>query len=166
MMVLGIDPGLDGAVAFLSHNRMPDVFDLPTQAIEGGGSIRRRIDARGLRKLIRDHCPATEPVMVVIESLSAGQRPGSDRTSSAQSVGSQYRTRGALEATLELLGLFPREVHAMTWKRWYGIGKDKKDSLQVARELYPSLMDALRTKSTHNRGEALLIARWALQNLT
>lgn len=166
MIVIGIDPGVSGAIAFLSHSRLPDVVDLPTVPIDGGGTVTRRVHAPALRSLIRERCPKDEPVRAVIESLSAGQRPESGRTSSAQTVGSQYRTRGAIEATLELLGLRPHEVHATKWKRFYGIGKDKKHSLQVARELYPACAEQLRRVGDHNRAEALLIARWALQNLT
>lgn len=161
MIVLGIDPGLDGACAFLSHTGRADIVDLPTAEIETGGTVRRRIHAPTLRSLIRCHCPAGEPVIAVIEDLSAG-----GRNSSAQTVGSQYRTRGAIEATLELIGLTPHIVHAATWKRWYGISKDKKNSLQIARQLFPSLTEALKRQADHNRAEAALIARWGMQNLT
>lgn len=166
MIVLGIDPGVSGAIAFLSHARLPDVVDLPTVPIEGDGMVKRRVHAPALRSLIRERCPIGEPVMAVIESLSVGQSHDAARRSAAQTVGSQYRTRGTIEATLELLNLRPIEVHAAKWKRWYGIGKDKKDSLQVARELYPACHEQLKRKADHNRGEALLIARYALQNLT
>lgn len=161
MIVIGIDPGLTGAIAFLSHNRPPDVVDLPTVPIEGGGTVRRRLHAPALRSLIRERCPATEPVLVVIEDLSAG-----GRDSSAQTVGSQYRTRGCIEATLELLGLKPHVVHARTWKKFYALDSDKGRALRLARELYPSLEGALRRACDHNRAEAVLLARFGLQKLT
>lgn len=160
MLILGIDPGLDGACALIDHNGRADVFDIPTQAILGGGTVTRRVDARALRQTLRSKCPPGEPVVAVIESLSAG-----GRNSSAQTVGSQYRTRGAIEATLELLGLQPKEVHARTWKGWYGLTKDKGDSLGVARQLFPELAGALGRAKDHNRAESLLVARYAQRNL-
>jgi crossover junction endodeoxyribonuclease RuvC len=153
-IVIGIDPGLDGAMAILKGESVT-VVDLPTRAVNGG-SVTRRVDGRALSRIVREHCSPGVPVVVCIEDLSAG-----GRDSSAQTVGSQYRTRGTIEATIEILGLHPEPVMAQRWKKLFGLTKDKKTALTVARELFPQVADDLKLAKHHNRAEALLIAQWA-----
>lgn len=162
MILIGIDPGLSGACAFIGPNSAA-VCDMPTIAIEGGGSVTRRVHGPSLADMIRKHCPADETALVVVEDLSAGgfrARPGEQKGSSAQTVGSQYRTRGTIECVLEMLRLQVHIVHALRWKRFYKLGTDKDHSLQVARVLYPELAEELRRKADHNRAEAVLIAHY------
>jgi hypothetical protein len=164
MIVLGIDPGLDGAIGVLAANRIPDVVDLPTVPVESG-VVTRRVHAPALRSLIRSLCPTQEPVIVVMEQLATG---GAGR-GNAMTIGSQFFSHATVLATLELLGLKPQIVSPQKWKRWYGLyGKEKTkaDSLEVARQLYPACAEQLRRAKDHNRAESLLIARWAQQNLT
>jgi hypothetical protein len=164
MIVIGIDGGLTGAVAFLSHARAV-VEDIPTVPMEGG-AITRRVHGPSLRTLIRQHCPIDVPILVVIEELSTG---GMGR-GNAMAVGSQFRTRGTIECVLEMLGLDVQAVTPQRWKKMYGLVGDrkslkkpgKKDSLAMARELYPELgQTSLRLALHHNRAEAVLIAHWA-----
>lgn len=158
MIAIGIDPGITGAIAFVRHDGRADVCDLPTLELPGEGTVRRRVHGPGLAQLVRQHCPVGEPILVVLEDLSVG-----GRGSSAQTVGSQYRTRGTLECCLEMLRLEPVAVNARTWKRHYGIGADKADSLRIARELFPDLREQLQFAKSHNKAEALLIARYGLK---
>lgn len=175
MIVVGIDPGLSGAGAVIDHNGLRAVFDLPTVELPGKGSVRRRVHGPGLAQLLRTHCPAGESVLAVIEDISAGgmrAREGEQKSSSAQTVGSQYRTRGTVECVLEMLQLDLRIVHALTWKRFYGlIGGDMKPdqrkakALQLARDLYPNRPELARAKD-HNRAEAMLIAKYGFEAWT
>lgn len=174
MIAIGVDPGLSGAIAFIRPQPFgsdaPDdvrVFDLPTVPLDGGGTVTRRIHVPGLNSLLRANVGAGDSIIACIEALSAGgSRPGQDRQSSAQTVGSQYRTRGEIESVFDLAGLKLYEVSAQTWKAMYGFGKEKKDALTIARKLYPALAeDQLRLALHHNRAEAVLVARWALKNL-
>jgi hypothetical protein len=159
VIALGIDPGLDGAIAFMHGDRM-SVHDLPTVPVLGSGTVTRRLHGPGLASLIRQQCPVGEPILALIEDLSAG-----GRDSSAQTVGSQYRTRGAIECCLEMLRLEPAAVHARTWKKFFGLDSDKARALRLARELFPGMAEGLRLAKHHNRAEALLIARYGLKVL-
>ncbi len=166
MILIGIDPGLDGAIAFLRPAPFGSedadqvaVHDLPTVPLEGGGTVTRRVHGPALASMVRANCAKGEPILVFLEDISAG-----GRDSSAQTVGSQYRTRGTIECVIEMLGLQFTAVSPQRWKGLYGFGKDKKDALAIARELYPALEgDALRLAKHHNRAEAMLIARWGLK---
>lgn len=161
MIIIGIDPGLDGAIAFLDQHGAK-VFELPTVPLPSG-SVTRRVNGRALGRLIRDNCPAGHAVLAVIEDLSAGglrARPGEKTGSSAQTVGSQYRTRGAIECCLEMLGLNVEPVHALKWKHFYGLDSKKEAARQKALVLFPGVAEQLRLAKHHNRAEALLIANW------
>lgn len=57
-------------------------------------------------------------------------------------------------------------VQPATWKKHLGlIGCDKSASIEMARELFPSLADQLKTKSSDGRAEALLIGWWGAQTI-
>ncbi len=171
MIIIGIDPGLSGACAVLDHNGMRAVFDLPTVDLPGKGSVRRRVHGPGLAAALRQHWPAGESAVAFIEELSAGgkrARPGEQMSSSAQTIGSQYRTRGTIECTLEMLRLEVIPVHARSWKSFFGLigeedaTKRKAAGLDMARRLYPGRPE-LKRAMDHNRGEALLIAHWGMR---
>lgn len=155
MIILSIDPGLSGAIAFISQHGAK-VFDLPTVELPGEGSVRRRVHGPSLAAIIRENCPATEPVLAVMEDLSAG-----GRDSSKQTVGSQYRTRGTIECVLEMLRLTVVPVNARTWKRHFGLDAEKGKALELARKLFPELEHELRLAKHHNRAESLLVGMWA-----
>jgi hypothetical protein len=164
MVTIGIDGGLTGAIAILGAERA-DVVDIPTMQL-AGGTITKRIDARALVQLVKAHAkhPTTgfDGVLVCIEALATGGT-GKGR-GNAMTIGSQYRTRGSIEAAIDILGM-PRviEVTPQSWKKFYGLGgKEKRDSLALARDLYPELSQThLKRAADHNRAEAVLIAHWA-----
>jgi hypothetical protein len=163
MICLGFDPGITGAGCIIGLASGPMVFDLPAIDLpEGAGVTRRRLHARGLYEILIKHLAGQANVHAITEALATG-----GKGSNASSVGSQYRTRGALEATLELLGLQLEEVYPVTWKKLYGLqgkGDDKKqatlEARQMAMRLYPDLADFLQRAKDHNRAEAILITHW------
>jgi hypothetical protein len=53
----------------------------------------------------------------------------------------------------------PRE-----WRSIYGLDGDKKEALRVARGFWPHCKEISLAKH-HNRGEALLMARWGMRTL-
>ena len=171
MLVLSVDPGLSGAIAFLGDG-WARVFDLPTVPIEGDGTIRRRVHGPALQQLVLANIPEGEDdIRFVIEGLSAGgfrARPGEKQGSSAQSIGSQFRTRGTIECLAECLGLEVNVVYAISWKRLYGlVGKQNEGgeneaakARRIATELFPELAPDLRRVMDHNRAEAVLIGNW------
>lgn len=171
MLILAVDPGLSGAIALLGDD-WAKVLDLPTVEIGGQGTVRRRVHGPSLQRLVLENLPEGErDVRFVIEGLSAGgfrARPGEKAGSSAQTVGSQYRTRGTIECLAECLGLEVNEVYPITWKRFYGlVGKQSAEgenesakARRLATDLFPGLGMQLQRACDHNRAEALLIGNW------
>lgn len=163
MIVIGCDPGLTGAVTSLDHHgHLRASLDLPTCPIETAGpnsKVKRKIDARALRDVLRQLVPADEKAMFVLEDM---QLLGG---SSIQTMGALAHTRGVIEAVALLCDLDVRYVRPQAWKRFYGLGSDKKAALTLARQFWSGWTEFARQKD-HNRAESALIARWGLRNLT
>jgi crossover junction endodeoxyribonuclease RuvC len=151
-IILGIDPGLSGGIAFLSAaagqpRRVISADDIPVF----GEGPKRRVDALALAKMIQA-CP---PDFAVIERAQAMPDQGS-------SSGFNYgRAVGALEAVV--LGMeIPLEiVEATAWKKTHGLIKtDKEASRQKALLLFPDAHALLARKKDHGRAESILIANY------
>lgn len=160
MIVLGIDIGVTGAVAAVDSHGTCAIEDIPTVAIPGKRLVKRRVDALGLMRLVRQMVPAGEVGIALIEDVHAGIGPGSVARSSIAD------SRGRVEAVLELARFDVRAVQPATWKRWFGlIGKGKGDGLEKARTLYPLVGDRLRLAKHHNRADALLLAHYGQRTI-
>jgi hypothetical protein len=179
VIVVGIDPGLTGAIGWVSSiTGACGVADLPTLDLANTGMVRQRIDGRALILLLRGCVPANDSVHVVCERM---QTVNNQRTA-LQNTGSLMRTFGAIEAIIDVLGWRVTYVQPITWKRFYridrkGLGLErvelsppevskamKRASLELARRFYPS--DDIRLAKHQNRAEALLMARWGLGTLS
>lgn len=157
---IGIDIGLEGAMAAVDSRGSCQIADLPV--IADGKS--NRLDGRGLILLLRQFVPADSSCLVVFEDVRA--RPagnGGSHGNSMHSQGSLMRSRGIVEAVLDIQRVRVEVVQPQTWKRKFGlIGKNKGDSLEKARVLYPLMEHQLRLKKHHNRAEAILQAHFGL----
>lgn len=164
MIIIGIDPGLTGAITLLDSigPRLLECADLPVQSNGlAGGSMRNWLDVTALRHLLREwamrHGLGHHDVAVAIE------RPIPMPSLPAQTIASQFDTFGALRGLFASPGyrtvLFP----SPSWKREFGLkgGKESKhESRDCARRLYPSA-PVTRAKD-HNRAESILIAHWCI----
>lgn len=163
MISIAIDIGLTGAVAAVDHAGRADVHDMPVTA----DGERKRIDGRALILLLRQLIPAGDTAVVLFEDVRA--RPagnGGTHGNSMHSQASMMRSRGAIEAVLDVARLPYQVVQPQTWKRHFALlGKDKKASLEVARSLYPANAEKhLARVKDHNRAEAVLMAHYGLRS--
>ena len=143
--VIGIDPGLSGAIALLRNGEFADVFDMPTMG-RGSGN-KQQINAAEVGKLLRNCPPCTAYVELV------GAMPG-------QGVSSMFNFGKAAGAALGALGAlqFPVvEVTPVRWKRAFDlVGKEKDMARTVAQQLMPTA--PLSLKKHCGRADALLLA--------
>ena len=151
-MVLGFDPGQTGAIAAYDGAIITGLIDMPTMArLHGSG---RQVDPYTLATEILDLC-AGRNATAVIEAVSA--MPG-------QGVSSMFRFGESAGVVLGVLGALQMPVRWVTpqrWKKAAGIaGKDKDAARSLAIQLHPEVADMLTRKKDHNRGEAILIARF------
>jgi crossover junction endodeoxyribonuclease RuvC len=149
-LVLGVDPGLTGALAILSADGTLElVADLPV--------IRDRslawIDGSELQSLILGALQGRTAVAMV-ERVSS--MPGQGIASSFQfgvGFGSILSILQAMHVPLEF-------VTPAVWKRSYGLSRDKHASLFKARLMFPAA--DLHLAKHDGRAEALLIAQYGL----
>ena len=157
MKFIGIDPGLDGAIAILMtgpHHVVASVKDTPT-----GKDSKRRIYLLGeMRQLLLNWSEYNQdnPVTVFIEKVHSMPKQG---VASSFNFGQGY---GIWQGLVVALGLPIEYVAPQTWMkemfRDRPIGKDA--SRARAQELFPELVDQLNLKKHHGRSDALLIAEY------
>lgn len=166
MIVVGIDPGVSGAVAAVDSRGTCCIEDMPTVSNEGNGRTVRKLAGYQLGQIVRRLVPPGEPCIVVLEDVHV--MPSSKSGGAANT--SLLHSKGVIEGVLDMLRLQPVLVAPATWKRHFGLiaERDTKDAarkaaaLDCARRLYPAC-NALARAKDHNRAESLLMAHYGLQ---
>ncbi len=153
MKIIGIDPGLSGAIAVLENNKVLNIFDMPVMS--EGKKNKRQLNSALLVNLIKGNLNNSEEVAVVVEQVNA--MPG-------QGVTSMFnfgQTFGAIKGVCAALGLPIFFVRPSKWKKHFELINASKDSSRTkAIEMYPSLSDDLARKKDVNKSDAILIARF------
>ena len=157
MKIIGIDPGLSGAIAILENNKVLKIFEMPVMS--EGKKNKRQLNSAQLVKLIKDNISENDEVSVVVEQVNA--MPG-------QGVTSMFnfgQTFGAIKGICAALGLPIFFVSPSKWKKHFELINSSKDSSRTkAIEMYPSLSDDLAKKKDVNKSDAILIARFYSEN--
>ncbi len=150
-MIIGIDPGVSGAMAILNdEGEAMAVEDMPTIARTKGKGGRRMVDAAALAHQLSQF---PDVKLVLLERVST--RPGEGHTGAFAFGDSWGVARGVCAA----LGFPLMLVTPQSWKRRAGlIGSDKEASRALAAQLWPNIN--LSRKKDQNRAEAMLIARY------
>lgn len=168
MRIIGIDIGMEGAIAMLDQNRRAAVADLPIVEDDTG---ERSISGRGLLDIIHEYADVKEPTLIVAEALRP--RPGGNGNRHGNTMASQgsiMQSKGIVRAAASIAGIRVHWVEPQAWKRHYGLinressspNEVKERSRLMAIKLLPNMAPALARKKDHNRAEALLLARWGL----
>ena len=156
MRVVGIDPGLTGAIACiryldraLTESRVEAVHDMPvTSALDS----RPMPDAVAVYDLLR----TLQPDLVILEHVEA--RPGRGSSSSfrfAQGFGAILAA-----AQLSVDGQRVQLVRPRIWKGALGLDSDKAKSLALARTEFPDAAALLKRQRDDGRAEALLLTTY------
>lgn len=146
--VCGIDPGLAGAIAFISdRGEFVAVYDMPTLKATTG---RRQVDPHALAGILREHSPA----FTLLERV--GVRPGEGAVG-AFGFGQSY---GVVLGILAALELPHAAILPATWKRNAGVpsGAQKSASIAIAKQLVPTAASHLMRVKDDGRAEAILLA--------
>jgi crossover junction endodeoxyribonuclease RuvC len=154
--VLGIDPGLTGAVAVLSlDGRLLEVVDLPT-ATTGNKTV---LDDSAVVEVVARLSPSVR--LAVLEKV--GGRPGQ----SAPAAFVFGSVCGFLRAALVCRNV-PHEL--ITPGRWqnaimYGCARGKDAARMKAIQLHPQHRALFKRKNDHNRADAVLMAEYGRRYL-
>lgn len=153
--VIGIDPGISGAISVFSRfpSTLHDVIDMPTLEVDSGKTKKRHISAAGLRDILVCYPEAH----VVIEKV--GAMPG-------QGVSSMFnfgRSAGIIEGVVAALRMPHTYVTPATWTKALGRAAGKDASRMRAMELFPAAKaDLFKRAKDDGRADAALIAYWYL----
>ena len=153
MKIIGIDPGLSGAIAVLENNKVLNMFDMPVMS--EGKKNKRQLNSALLVALIKENIENSKEVSVVVEQVNA--MPGQGVTSMFN-FGQTFGSIKGICAALELPIFF---VRPSKWKKYFELINSSKDSSRTkAIEMYPMLSKQLAKKKDVNKSDAILIARF------
>lgn len=158
--IIGIDPGLDGAIACLIDNELLAVEDMPTFTEQRGKKKHRTVNAAGVADIIREMARANlETPTVAIERVWSSPDMG---VASAFTFGHGF---GIVEAVPLTLGYPIRLVTPNVWKKALGLTSDKERSRRMATETWPAYSEWFRRVKDADRAEAALIALYVAQEM-
>ena len=153
MKIIGIDPGLSGAIAVMKNNKVLKIFEIPVMS--EGKKNKRQLNSAQLAKLLKENIKNGEEVSVVVEQVNA--MPG-------QGVTSMFnfgQTFGAIKGICAALSLPIFFVRPSKWKKHFELINSSKDASRTkAIEMYPLLSSELSKKKDVNKSDAILIARF------
>ena len=153
MKIIGIDPGLSGAIAILENNKVISIFEMPVMS--EGKKNKRQLNSAQLVKLLKDNISENEEVSVIVEQVNA--MPG-------QGVTSMFnfgQTFGVLKGICSAMQLSMYFVRPAKWKKYYGLIKTEKDASRTkVIEIFPYISNKLSKKKDSNKADAILIANF------
>ena len=153
MKIIGIDPGLSGAIAVLENNKVLSIFEMPVMS--EGKKNKRQLNSAQLVKLLKENISKNEEVSVVVEQVNA--MPGQGVTSMFN-FGQTFGAIKGISATLKLPIFFARPSK---WKKHFELINSSKDASRTkVIEMYPSFAEKLSKKRDVNKSDAILIARF------
>lgn len=153
--ILGIDPGITGAVALIIDGKLLKIWDIPvTEKLVGKGN---EINPYLLSDVIKEaiEIAGNEPITAHVEDVNA--RPGQNVTA-IFGFGMSF---GMIRGVLASHGISTRLIRASIWKKQaHLIKKDKDASRGVAISHFPEAAHYLKRAKDHNRAEAILLASY------
>ena len=150
MFIIGIDPGITGAICFFENGKIIDVIEMPN--MPEGKKNKRQVNGAQITNEITSRIKKIDKknVKVVIEQVSA--MPGQGVTSMFN-FGQSF---GVLKGICSALQLSVRPVK---WKKYYNLINSNKDSSRTkAIEVFPYISEKLTKKKDSNKADAILIS--------
>jgi crossover junction endodeoxyribonuclease RuvC len=151
--VIGIDPGISGAIAFFEDGVLDCVVDMPTLKIASGKTMKSHISAVTLVDILDGWYPRNE-AHVVIEKV--GALPGNGSVS----MFNFGRSAGIIEGVVAAMHFPSTYVTPATWTKGVGRAAGKDASRMRAMELFPAKADLFKRAKDDGRADAALIAYW------
>jgi hypothetical protein len=148
-VILGVDPGKSGALAFYFTSEPFRV------AVEDIPIVNDKVSPHLLADMLRKY----SPTYAIVEMV--GARPG-------QGVTSMFNFGVSYGMVLGVLGTRATPLHFVTpqkWKKHYGLSADKEQSRAKAIQLFPSCAASFARKKDDGRAEAALIAKYGAETL-
>ena len=153
MLIIGIDPGITGAICFFEDRKIIDLIEMPNMA--AGKKNKRQVNSAQVYNEIfkRNKNYNKKDIRVVIEQVSA--MPGQGVTSMFN-FGQSFGVLKGICAAMQLPMYFVRPAK---WKKYYNLINSKKDASRTkVIEIFPYISTQLSKKKDSNKADAILIA--------
>lgn len=157
MIYVGIDPGLDGALAVIDPGRHEvQVWDTPTMTLTRPSGNKRDYNEHLLQTVVKglqSRVPAPHQVHVALENVHA--MPGQG----VRSMFSMGLGLGLWRGVIAIAGFTVAHVTPQMWKKHHGlIGADKNASRHRAMQLFPQIATTFARVKDDGRADAVLLA--------
>lgn len=146
--IIGIDPGISGAVAFY-YTTFPHLI-----AVEDVPTVGKEVDAAELARRI----VTMGPVLAVIEAVHSMPKQG---VSSVFTFGQAF---GTVLGVIAALNVPVQRVTPSVWKKHFRLDSDKERARALAIQMWPSCPGFARKKD-HGRAEAALLAKYGAETV-
>lgn len=153
MIIIGIDPGLSGAIAFYDTDwKTIEVHDMPVVEVMRSGKTKKEISPAEVYQII-----ASQPQQIAFAMVErVGAMPGQGVTSVFSFGYSTGVVIGALAACLIPVTI----VTPQAWQKGMAVRGGKDGSRQRAMELWPDQADLFKRVKDNGRSDAALIAAY------
>jgi crossover junction endodeoxyribonuclease RuvC len=151
MIIIGVDPGINGAISVIENKKILEVYDTPTMI--DGKKNKRQINGAQVTNIFKERLNLNKEVIVVVEQVNA--MPGQGVTSMFN-FGQSF---GVIKGICAALSLPIHFVRPAKWKKHFNLIKTNKDASRTkVIESYPEISSKLHRKKDSNRADAILIA--------
>jgi crossover junction endodeoxyribonuclease RuvC len=151
---LGIDVGLNGAIALVVDGELISVVDMPTVTLDRNGKAKRQVSVPELVQIVKDFDPTDAYVEKVFAMAGQG----------VTSVFSFGRSLGVVEGVLTTMKIKTTLMTPQTWQKGLGMTGGKDGSRARAMELFPEQTALFKRVKDDGRSDAALIALWGSKN--
>ena len=141
MLIIGIDPGINGAICLFKDGKIVDVFEMPKMSV--GKKNKSQVNASQIFNEIQKAIEGEDKtkVIAVIELVSA--MPGQGVTSMFN-FGQSF---GILKGICSAMQLPVYFVRPAKWKKYFGLINSEKDASRTrAIEMFPYFSSQLSKK--------------------
>ena len=153
MLIIAIDPGINGAICFFENGEVKDVLEMPTMA--EGKKNKRQVNGHQMFNELSYRIKKynVQNINVVVEQVSA--MPGQGVTSMFN-FGQSFGVIKGICAAMQLPIFFVRPAK---WKKYFELINTHKDASRTkAIEMFPKISSILSKKKDSNKADAILIA--------
>ena len=153
MLIIGIDPGISGALCFMEQGKIVDVIDMPSMA--DGKKNKKQVNGSQVFNEISRHISDKkfDEIKVIIEHVSA--MPGQGVTSMFN-FGQSFGILKGICSSMQLPMYFIRPAK---WKKYFNLINSQKDASRTkAIQIFPYFSSQLSRKKDSNKADAILIA--------
>ena len=153
MFIIGIDPGISGAICFFENGKIIEIIDMPI--MNDGKKNKKQVNGAQIYNEIYEqikNIPKHE-INVILEQVSA--MPGQGVTSMFN-FGQSF---GVIKGICAAMRLPLHFVRPAKWKKYFNLlNSEKQASRTKAIEIFPEISHKLSKKKDINKADAILIA--------